>query len=254
MPLSSEEKLYKLETILKTMDDNISREDFVNSFEQVVKLIKTIERKNEDTITRLEESYQEVQNQLRIHSEMMSDEMRTLCEEELTSMVGQLGSKMSEVDSKLAQVKDGKDSDPKAVIEAVIAQIPPVKEVVLDGPEELADKLDTLEGEARLKSIIELEKKIEALEERIKTVGATRIVAGPNANAVQYADLSSQLDGSKKIFVVPRHRQILGLFSTQFPNFFRPTTDFTTSNLQLTINSSLGPIASDQTLIFLYVK
>src|SRR3990167_928287 len=60
MIIAAEEKLNKLESILKMMDENISREEFVKSFEQVVKFVLEIRQKNEAEMEKLKAGYAQV--------------------------------------------------------------------------------------------------------------------------------------------------------------------------------------------------
>ena len=60
MIIAAEEKLNKLEGILKMMDENISREEFVKSFEMVVKFVLEIRQKNEAEMEKLKAGYAQV--------------------------------------------------------------------------------------------------------------------------------------------------------------------------------------------------
>ena len=100
----------------------------------------------------------------------------------------------------------------------------------------------------------EFKKQIEELKDMVIRSTQGRAFGAPNANAVQYADLTSQCNGVLKSFQVPRHRIVLGLQSTQFPIIYRPTTDFTTSNLVLTLTDQVSAPETGQTLIFMYIK
>lgn len=127
-----------------------------------------------------------------------------------------------------------------------------------DSAEEIRNKLESLEGENRLdKSVIKgLEEDIKSLKENINNISPRRGVGagGPNANAVQFADLTSQCNGSTKTFSVPRHRVALLLVGTQFPLIYRNITDFTTANVTLTLTAEVKAPTTGQSLIFLFVK
>src|SRR3990167_748936 len=114
--------------------------------------------------------------------------------------------------------------------------------------EEIRNKLESLQGEERLDKSA-----IKGLEEMVKERVVVRN-GGPNANAVQFADLSSQCDGANKTFTTPKYRYALMLISTQFPVLYRPTVDFTLGNGQIILTDAVVAQASDQTFIFLYIK
>ena len=157
--------------------------------------------------------------------------------------------------------KDGSDAkkiDEEKILQDVLSQIklPEQKELLLDTPEQLRDKLEALKDDQRLDkdAVKGLKEEIVSLKELIVKVGTSRGGGGPNANAVQFSDLTSQCDGSLKEFQVPRHRVALMLCGTQFPLIYRNVTDFTTSNLKLTLTAEVTAPTTGQTLIFLYIK
>jgi hypothetical protein len=132
--------------------------------------------------------------------------------------------------------KDGKDGSP-------------------DTPEQVRDKLESLTDDERLDktAIRGLKEEMDDVK-KLASAGGVRFFGGPNANAVQVADLSSQCDGVLKSFYVPKHRFALMLVGTQFPVIYRPTVDFTTANNTLTLTDEVGAPDTGQTLTFLYVK
>ena len=247
-------------------DDTLTKEMFLKSFENVVSLILKMQAKNDDTISNLEKTYEllkeRVQNDYHSKVSLSVKEIKDLVKAQVDRIVAEHEKKMMSVDEKMAQVHsgiDGKNADETQVVQDVLAQIklPAYKETVLDGPDEIRNKLELLQGEERLdKSAIKgLEDEIRNLKDMIVNVGTNRgNSSGPNANAVQYADLSSQCNGVLKAFSVPRHRKIIALHGSESPLIYRPTTDFTTSNVTLTLTSEVLAPATGQSLIFLYIK
>lgn len=132
--------------------------------------------------------------------------------------------------------------DERGIIKKVLALIPENKE---ETPEELKAKLVKLPIKERwfdwrhIKNApVDLSKK--------------RLGRG-TGSPVNLEDISSQCNGVLKTFTVPAHARALGLWSTQFPLVYRPTTDFTTSGTTLTLTAAVGAPDTGQTLIFLYV-
>ena len=65
-------------------------------------------------------------------------------------------------------------------------------------------------------------------------------------------DLSTQLNGSLKVFTIPSHSRAIALIGTQFPIVYRPTTDWVASGTTLTLTSEVTAPEAGQTLILLY--
>ena len=144
------EKLNKLKSILQMMDENISREEFVKSFEQVVKFILEIRKKNEFEMDKLREEYAQIIQQAKEEITAFNfDEPK----EKLKKLMGNVEkeielrlyritqehlNKMEEVNRKISSVrngvdgeagkngddgKPGKDADEKKIIDSVLAMI-----------------------------------------------------------------------------------------------------------------------------------
>jgi hypothetical protein len=78
---------------------------------------------------------------------------------------------------------------------------------------------------------------------------------GGGGSTVITDDLSSQANGSTYSFSTTKTiGTALIVASTQFPTILRPTVDYTTSGTTLTLNSSLEPIQTGQTLIVVFVE
>ena len=78
---------------------------------------------------------------------------------------------------------------------------------------------------------------------------------GGGGSTVVTDDLSAFVNGSDREFTTTKKIGTpLIVASTQFPTILRPTVDYTTSGTTLTLDSSLDPIQSGQTLIIVYVE
>ena len=86
--------------------------------------------------------------------------------------------------------------------------------------------------------------------------GGFSVFGGAARNAVEYTDLSAQLNGSLKTFTVPRRRFIMVLASFA-PYVLRPETDYTGSGTYtLTITNEIPAerLATGQTLLLLHSR
>jgi len=167
--------LQNLKVLLSAMEtDHLSKTDFTKYFEQVVNLVKKIEAKNLQEMAEFRTLVESVKNKLNTDNSTTSDKLNRQISAELESLLRRFSAKSKEidnkVDNKLASVRDGLDADEEVIVEKVLAQIklPEYKETILDTPEQLRDKLETLQGEKeiRITAIEELKKEIEELKKR----------------------------------------------------------------------------------------
>jgi len=170
---------------------------------------------------------------------------------------------MNFIHDKVGRIKEGKDgsdgldgSTPtrEELTNLISPLIPEAIAPKEETAEEHRDKLEELEGEERLDkdAIKGLEDMFEELNSKLNRVAEVR--SGPNANAIQSDDLTSQLDGENRTFNVSRHRIPLALRGSQFPFEYRFTVDYTTANKTLILTDEVAPPESGQTLTFLSVK
>ncbi len=143
-------------------------------------------------------------------------------------------------------------------MEELRLQIPPL---VIETPEIIRDKLETLKDEERLdKSAI---KGLEDFEQRLLAVEKKKnfsVFGGGGSttkNMVQVYDLSPLLDGSTKTFSLPAFRHIISVQSNSAPIVFRPTIDYTSngSNFSITFTDQIvesATLAAGQSVIVIY--
>lgn len=123
-----------------------------------------------------------------------------------------------------------------------------------DTPEQIAEKINSLQEKIDVKSIKGLVQLIQNLKRAIQEKKHGGDIGG-GGDSVRYYDLSSLLDGSTKTFTVPVH--LTGkslLFGTQFPIIYRPTVDFTETRTTITLTDAVGAPQANQSLILYYVR
>lgn len=272
----------KIETTHQLLSQKI-QDDYVVGLkrlqEQVRELFVILEKKNKETSANQEELLnflkQETTKAVNQKLEEMSEKTNAGIErigilEQSTAKT--MNQKLKELeieqvnflDKKIAEIENSKDANEKRVTQNILSQIkiPNIEEVeervernlpklgaaVRDGLELLQDseRLDI----SAIKGLSELQEKVDLAAK----MESRRVIAGPSANAVQYVDLSSQLDGSTKTFNTPKYRHALLLIGTQFPILFRPTTDFTLGNGKITLTAEVSAPATGQSLVMLYIK
>jgi len=195
-------KLKKLEELIKLANDGLTKEDFTTSFKIVIDFVKRTEKALNtkiddktksaiDALTELQKEFNQIIENAKNESDstlagfkrktietinafFIKSRVNEKLQEVLQDYLSRLpimDAKIEEIDNKLANVKDGlsgKDANEEKIVQDVLAQIklPEQKEIILDGSEEIRDKLETLEGEERLD--IEAIKGLKDLLEEIK--------------------------------------------------------------------------------------
>jgi hypothetical protein len=117
--------------------------------------------------------------------------------------------------------------------------------------EVIRDLLMTLKGNNRLPASA-----IKDLPQEDKPLFEKRLGRGTGSPTMYY-DLSSQCDGSTKVFTIPANTRVIGVHGTQFPINYRPLVDWTTSgtgNVTLTLSSEVSAPETGQTLWITYVE
>jgi len=257
--MAFDKNLEKLNKLLSVLDaDQLTKEDFVKSFEGVINFIKKIEKRNNLEIELLKQKFDEFSKKTSDTNIAdvagLKKQVTDYVMAEMKRMSGEHNQIMEMVKNKMAEIRDGKDADEKQIVKNVISQIklPEQKEVILDNAGQLRDKLETLKEDDRLDKSA-----IRGLEEALKKSGGdNRIfsIGGAARNAVEFSDLSAQLNGVLKTFSVPK-RRFIALFGTQAPVIYRPETDYTGSGTgTLTLTAEVTAPSTGQSLILLHSR
>lgn len=116
-----------------------------------------------------------------------------------------------------------------------------------DLPEQVADKLNSLEQVVEQNVIIGLVDEIKKLREEISRKPMTGM---RKITSVRSVDLSASVDGSATTFTLPQDTlKVLGVWSSQFPVTFRDGTDWTFAGRTLTlVTTQIGVPQTGQTL------
>jgi len=160
-----DEKLTKLKELLNIINSGLTREDFVKSFKSITdhilrlekKLIEKINLKVDQSITQIEKTGNDVQSEISKIKEGFTKTINKALKDQEDGM--------NFIRDKARMIKNGKDADEKKIVKRVLAQIPEPKE---ETSETLANKLEALKGDARLKieAVLNLEERLKMLEER----------------------------------------------------------------------------------------
>jgi len=148
------DRLNMLKDQLKLLENTVTKQEFISAFKELIKFAQTIQNNNaqEFSILRSSISMFEAKTKETVDKEL-SDKQKELmaaCMKEMELMIAEHDAKMLEVDDKLDAVQDGKDADEEKIVQDVLARIPQQEEVELDGPDEIRNKLELLQGDERL--------------------------------------------------------------------------------------------------------
>lgn len=164
--MKNEEKLKKLFTLMD--EESLTKNDFLDAFENVVKLVKNIEKNNGEVIETLSNTFKSFQEKLtkdrdnninEIKSITKAEDLKKIINEELSKLGENFNKKSLEIDNRLKLVKNGKDADEKRVERNVILRIyNQVKSGILQDvskkikflSKEIRDSLESLKGDERL--------------------------------------------------------------------------------------------------------
>lgn len=249
MPEPTDKKL-EIQKMLNTLDpERLDKKTFVDAFEQVVNLVLAKDKKLEEAINRLEQTYQgllkfvsekhdvslkELKSQV---NEIFVGERVKKMEDDYSFRMTMGDSKIKELESKimdkLSKVKDGytpiKDKD---YFDGVSAKMPT--------KDEIKSLLSPFVDEATKEIKEEIKKQLSSIP-RGKGMRKVPIF--------QSIDLTSSVDGATTAFTLPRDTtRVFGVFSTQFPGVFN-TSDWSLSGNTLTLNFTLQ---QGQSLVVFY--
>lgn len=184
-PIQLEDKqILGLKRMLSLLDpDALTKEDFMEAFDAVLKVVKDSKSLNEREFAAIQEAFgvfkEKAIKDLSDSHESFKADMRN----HLQTLQMQHDTKMSEVDQKLSTVKDGKDVDEDALLDRVLSQIqlPEQKEILLDTPDDIRNKLELFIGrpeeeKLKIEVIGNLREELDSIAKRIVEYGR-RVIA-----------------------------------------------------------------------------
>lgn len=151
------------------MKDHLGKEEFIKSFKAVTDYVKTIKDTNSAEFDAIHKAFLAFSEKIQADVSSKTGDFTGNAQKDIKDFMdthkGLFDSKMGEVDAKIASMKDGESPKIEDIVPEVLKQMPEYKETVLDSAEIIANKLESLEGEARLDA-----KAIKNLPEAIKGV------------------------------------------------------------------------------------
>lgn len=261
----------KLGKLLSTLDENhLSKADFEEAMKKVLDFLVEVNKRNRGEFSQV--SAQLGQDLRDIRDSLSSDVERYKVELSQSASIPVLNEIARRVDSmeefsrqlmaledrirtRLSELKDGRDGvspDINEIVKRVKAQLP---RYAPDTKEEVRNKLESLEGDARLSIDA-----IKGLSEQLKKIEKTKLGYGGGIigrDLIKNYDLSASLDGATKTFNIPGTWSIIGVYCSSFPHALRPTIDYVYTAQTITFTSEIDEtttLAAGQTVVLTLVS
>lgn len=250
---------------IELINGSLTKEDFVNSFEQVMQLVLRIEKRNTEAVGTMKQTYRNAMNNMRGVTDKDIADMKKLatdyCQKEMARIEKEHAKKMEMCDKKMSEMKDGMDADEEAMTQEIISVVTPqitqnVKDIVEKDLPQLGkatrDGLELLPENEKL--MIDAIKGLRKELDELKRVASAKGTAGRSNNSMKFYDLSSQTNGTLKIFSVPKG--LAGVvIGSDFPTVLMEGNGFTlnATRTQLTLTTVNAPSSGSQ-LLYQYVS
>jgi hypothetical protein len=202
--MTEEQKLKKLESLLAMMDESLTKQEFVDSFENVIKYVKKIETSNQIDIAAIKQVADDLLTKLKDDANVTLSELKQksfeytkiklsaaeLVSEAVEALNNAFYRQMEGVDKKLAAVKNGKDADENKIIESVLAQIPPVVLPPEQFGEDFRNALEALPDGDKLsiEAIQDLQKYLDEIREAQSSGKNVSLVNSPSRGVFLFID------------------------------------------------------------------
>lgn len=160
-----ETRLSKIEAILKLVDESITREEFVAATEAVAKKVAALKESTDKKAEQLAEAVATAVQTL----EQKAAALEQMTDAKVTAAIASIKNGENGKDGRDGRDGiDGLSPDPEAIAKAAanLIKLPEYRAPIMDGPEEIRDKLDLLEDTEQTKAIVDLRKDVEELKRR----------------------------------------------------------------------------------------
>ena len=205
----NEKNLKKLNRLLQAMDeDSLTRSEFTEAFKKVLDFAKQIKSKNLEEFKTINDTVKKITSQLKSDNDFNKDDLKVAINSEVKKLLQSFDVKSTEIDNRMAEVRDGKDADEKKILKKAIKEtakelkssIPKLRDFV-DGVTAtfVRDLLENLRGEERL-DIDAIKGLRKALEKKETSLGSKSVVASLPIRFVDDETPSGTVNGTNKDF------------------------------------------------------
>jgi len=233
------DKLKKLEEMLKLLNEGLTREEFLDAFKKVLEIIVQIKNRNEQAVEMVEKTYSNLLGKVDTEKTSTLAEIRNEAKKKLDELLKTSQEKFWSLDLNFSTQKE------QIIAEALTRIIFPEHKETEFQPEELRDKLEILKGKERLdiKAIDGLDELIKELEDKIvksrKLGGGGFNYGTMNIHFLDDITPTGLVNGINKDFVLPHApspASSLKVYKSGARQ--RITEDYTLSGLIITFNTA----------------
>ena len=210
MPNLEKKQVERLKQLLTLLEpDQLTKAEFVSAFENVVNNVLKLKQQNVQEMDALKSAIETVKKTLGDVNAKDFDSLRSSLKTDMGMLSARLDTKSQQIDAKIASIKDGEDADEEKIVQDVLAQIkiPEVRAPIMDGPEEIRDKLETLQGKERMKieAIDQLREELDELKKIRQSLGSSRFF-GPSVIQKFLNNITpvGTIDGTNAEFTLPK--------------------------------------------------
>jgi len=203
--------IQKLLTLLEP--NSLTRKEFTANFSKILKFLTALKEKNRVEFENFKKVVSDSSNKLKGDNTTSISELKQEFAKLINKALKDQEDGMNFIRDKVRRIKNGlpgekgMDADEEKIIKAIMTQIklPEQKEMILDTPEQIADKLETLKGDEKLeiKAIENLEDRLKELENRPLGGGSGGVSKlALDAHFIDDGTPSGTVDGANKAFVL----------------------------------------------------
>ena len=168
--MALDKNLKNLQALLAVMEtDHLTKQDFIQHFKLVVDMINKLKADIAKAIADFDQIYKLAASKTKSDHGGNLKDLKLRMEKELNGLRTEFDSLARKVIQKLMEVKDGKDADEERVINEVLNRIPEHEDTILDTPQEIRDKLESIKEEKEklaIEAVRNLRKELDELKAR----------------------------------------------------------------------------------------
>ncbi len=257
-----EEKLENIERTFSALTGGVTKDEFEDAFknavipflEKLTDKVNSLEKTYEALLKRIGEEHSGSLSDLKgqVNDVFVGDQIKRIDSESKTSHAGMkqmitevVGKKLNEMDSMYREHREEMEGMKKEVMGTT-----KVKHAEMDTHIKTLEYGKNINIDKKLKDFREeFKKDFQQIKDILANIPRGKGMGRVKSQVVRAVDLTSQVDGIVSTYTLePDTVRVLMVWSSQFPQILRPTTDFSFAGRTLTLESPVGVIQSGQTL------
>ena len=186
-----ERNFAKIKQLLDMVTEGITKDEFINAFQNVVNSVKKVNAKVDGALDQLNAAIQDLQEKIASEISLSNSDLEASIQKELNNIKNQQVQKMIQIDTRIATIQDGKDgkdgedgksgqnADEEAIRQKITDWV--TSNLALFGTN-YRDALELLQGSQRLRinAIDNLREELDSLKKDMSTRGRFGGAIGPS--------------------------------------------------------------------------